>query len=176
MAEAICSVDDCTAPTRARGWCMRHYKRWHAHGDVHHERQKGPQACIVDDCERPRDRAGGYCSTHGARVAKHGDPNVITPQRRGADHPRWRGGRHVTRDGYVKVTDPETGARLFEHQLVMKQVLGRDLVPGENVHHKNGVRDDNRPENLELWVTSQPAGQRPEDLVAWAKEVLRRYG
>lgn len=58
----------------------------------------------------------------------------------------------------------------------METVLGRPLVAGENVHHKNGVRSDNNPDNLELWVTTQPAGQRPEDLVAWAKEILARYG
>ncbi|MGW3298500.1 HNH endonuclease [Streptomyces rubiginosohelvolus] len=58
----------------------------------------------------------------------------------------------------------------------MEQKLGRRLVAGENVHHINGVRDDNRAENLELWVTAQPAGQRPADLVAWAHEILRRYG
>ena len=58
----------------------------------------------------------------------------------------------------------------------MAEVLGRPLLRSENVHHINGCRSDNRPANLELWVTHQPSGQRPEDLVAWAHEILARYG
>jgi hypothetical protein len=64
---------------------------------------------------------------------------------------------------------------VFEHRMVMEELLGRPLTRDENVHHKNGVRCDNRPENLELWSTSQPHGQRVEDKVNWAVEYLARY-
>ncbi len=64
---------------------------------------------------------------------------------------------------------------MLEHIVVMESLLGRYLVPGENVHHRNGVPTDNRPENLELWVRPQPPGCRVEDAVAWAHEILARY-
>ena len=76
-------------------------------------------------------------------------------------------------EGYVRIA--VNGKYRLQHRVVMEQLLGRPLLPEENVHHLNGRRDDNRPENLELWTRSQPPGQRVADKVAWAKEILALY-
>jgi hypothetical protein len=83
--------------------------------------------------------------------------------------------------GYVLIRAPEHprasgSGYVFEHLLVAEEMLGRHLLPGETIHHRNGVRDDNRPENLELWTKPQPSGIRVCDAIAWAREILERYG
>lgn len=98
----------------------------------------------------------------------------VARARKGELSHNWKGGRHKNQFGYVSVL--RNGKHIGEHRIVMEEKLGRALRAGESVHHKNGIRDDNRPENLELWSKSQPAGQKVSDKIAWAIEFLESYG
>ena len=76
--------------------------------------------------------------------------------------------REKTPQGYVTIKTP--AGIMPEHRWVMQQYLKRPLAEMENVHHINGVRDDNRIENLELWATPQPYGQRVSQLIEYMAE------
>jgi hypothetical protein len=100
------------------------------------------------------------------------------PYRSGKGRPNFPvGSKKTTNEGYVMVkVRPGNQGWEMEHRLVMEETLGRPLLLGETVHHKRpNSKHDNRPGNLELWVTHQPKGQRPEDIVEWAVEMLGRY-
>jgi HNH endonuclease len=93
--------------------------------------------------------------------------------------------KHIKGTGYITVhgykiiskKHPNSTKRgqVLEHIFIMSNHLGRPLKKHETVHHKNGVRNDNRIENLELWSNSHPFGQRIEDKIKWCKEFLAEY-
>lgn len=94
-------------------------------------------------------------------------------QRRGEECHNWKGGRKLTKGGYVEILID--GKYVPEHRFVMEQHLGRPLFPDETVHHKNGFRNQNNIDNLELKASSHGKGQTLPDLIGWAKEILQRY-
>lgn len=133
--------------------------------------------CSYLDCGRPI-KAKLMCTTHYSRMRKGVDMGKPFPAQRERAYPLL-GNWYLNSEGYVArgITVAYGVQKVqLQHRVVMEELLGRPLRTKEEVHHINGVRSDNRPENLELWVKSQPAGQRPEDLVAWAEEILELYG
>jgi hypothetical protein len=88
---------------------------------------------------------------------------------------------HKNNDGYVVISRPghpnsKKDGKLLEHTWIMSEHIKRPLRKGETVHHKNGIKNDNRIENLELWSHSHPTGTRIDDKIAWAKEFLEQNG
>lgn len=173
-----CIIEGCARPAEKREMCSMHYGRWRQYGDPGEAESRYLPApsdgrCSVDGCDREA-KQKRLCGMHDSRLRNKGDVGPPGPLRNPRGH-----GRYTNLDGYVLVYVKENGQRkgdyVLEHRLVMERVTGRSLLPNENVHHKNGIRDDNRPENLELWVKAQAAGQRVQDLVDWIVETYPEY-
>src|SRR5580765_806847 len=164
----LCSTPECGRKVRnvKRGLCQRCYLNWRATQNPDSSR------CKVPNCDYPL-WAKGYCMSHYQQMHDHGEIRPLKHQKKGRI--RKMEGSYLTSSGYKRIVVPGRG-HILEHRYVMEQKIGRYLLPGENVHHIDGDKLNNSPENLELWIVSQPQGQRVEDLVAWAKEILQRYG
>ncbi|MES2875418.1 MAG: HNH endonuclease [Bacteroidota bacterium] len=83
------------------------------------------------------------------------------------------GYRYILKKGHPNAAK---SGYIAEHVFFMSNHIGRPLFPKETVHHKNGIRDDNRLENLELWNSDHGEGQRVEDKIDFYKKFLYSYG
>lgn len=106
-------------------------------------------------------KQGLNCKDSTCKDCDYNDKKTRCPPKSG----RSKGNRKTGKDGYVQIK--ANNKHTMVHRVVMEIMLGRELQPWEEVHHKNGIKDDNHYDNLELWCVSQPSGQRVEDLVEW---------
>ena len=155
--KSICKFIGCGKKVTGRGWCPTHYSRWWYHGDpeVLLHRPLGSRTCNINNCAKTAETRD-WCGMHYERWRKHGDPTIVL-KAWALVKPEMR--KFKTTRGYILVKYPGE-PEVLEHRLIMEQHLGRPLKSYEQVHHKNGRKDDNRPENLELWQKSQPTGIR----------------
>ena len=163
-----CRFEDCSKPRAAGGYCAGHAAQYYG------GRPLAPLFKPKVDCDFPECRnrhfALGYCQGHWRQLRLK---RPLTPLRE-------KTGR-ILKLGYVLTFEPShpnahKSGYVAEHTKVMASRLGRPLEPFEEVHHKNGIRSDNRPENLELWARGmQPPGSRVSDLIEAAVRVLKLY-
>jgi HNH endonuclease len=163
-----CRFDGCSKPRAAGGYCAGHAAQ-HYGGRPLAPLFKPKVGCDFPGCTK-RHFALGYCQGHW-RQLREKRPLMALREKKG-----WRMDR-----GYVFIFEPthpnaHRDGYVAEHAKVMAAKLGRPLERFEEVHHRNGNRSDNRPENLELWARGmQPPGSRVSDLIDAAIRVLKLY-
>lgn len=192
-AAKVCSFEDCGRKNKSKGLCSAHAKQIKKTGELYpigsnpysNGKNRPKRFCSFPGCDKPH-QTRGYCQSHRRqqRLGQELRPLIMGRPRKSGEVTRgeWR----VAGNGYVerhvsKYYEDDKGeivaerGKELEHRVVMEDFLNRPLLSHENVHHRNGIRSDNRIENLELWSTSQPYGQRVVDKLAWAKEIISEY-
>lgn len=175
-----CSAPNCTKPVYYKQLCTAHYQRARKGTDMSKpvivavSHVEHPE-CFHPGCTQPRGRDGKFCKMHYQRSRTGADMDAPNRKKHPAGVTAWATEK---RSGYVTRKRKVDGRWITEsqHRVVMAEILGRDLLPHESVHHINGDRADNRRENLELWSSSQPSGQRVADKLAWARQLIKDYG
>jgi|APSaa5957512622_1039677.scaffolds.fasta_scaffold26741_4 hypothetical protein len=172
-----CKIDGCERLKKSLDLCGMHYARLRKNGDVGSpfplKKCKDYEKCEVDGCEKHKISCG-LCSMHYARLKKHGKVGVSHSKKR----PNGMG--HISNDGYHYFYKPEhpnayKNGKVAAHVLVMTEIIGRPLCVGESVHHKNGIKTDNSPDNLELRTSFHPTGQSIKEMVDFCKSYLDKY-
>ncbi len=162
--------EPCSKPRDKFGLCS-------GHAAQHYEKRpiaplrRYRSSCGFPGCSKPHS-CGGYCAAHYWQMRKGGPLRPLNERK----------GWFKSGTGYIYIHEPShpnanKNGYVAEHTKVLAEILGRALLPSEEVHHRNGKRDDNRAENLELWRRgAQPPGARVRDLVHDAWRIILLYG
>lgn len=153
-------------------WCGRHARRTRSPANL-----LKPARFCSQRCNGAARRGSGNgikpnyqfrCTACGRPCSVYRSPSAQSPRycsvqctglsQRGSANPSFAGGRVLGSHGYVLILAPghpgaDVRGYVYEHRLVMEQVIGRHLNPGEVIHHRNRIRDDNRAENLQLFAS-----------------------
>ena len=143
----FCKEKDCDrAPETKVGYCIMHYKRWKRNGTTNTVIRTYAHDFVCEACGEAADKyRNGLCNA--CRVRKYKKGYTDRDNRR-------PGSGGINCAGYMVITTP--AGREYEHRVRMQNHLGRKLLPGEVIHHKDGDKLNNEIENLEL-LPSQSA-------------------
>lgn len=171
----ICIIEGCEKSRRRHGLCGTH--NWRKEHGIPMDaplRRRTNLPCLVASCDNPGG-VDGYCTFHHVRLQRGVELNK--PKRRDNNPGNWSDW-YPNKDGYIVRHGSFNGKSVsqLQHRFVMQEFVGRKLLRNETVHHKNGNRADNSLSNLELWSVQQPAGQRVQDKLEWAYEIIKLYG